>query len=151
MGWIKGPHPAFTHRDGMRGDLATMMGNKVDGLEWALYPNVIYYTRKSDNIKLATTGGTIQVTKKQGMDLNLLRETIAHKWQSLNMCSGYSLFGKHFIPFRRSIDMGNAIMTQIIHQQNTLLKHTKQRILQNVNYINEVIESNHGGFRLLQR
>jgi hypothetical protein len=35
---------------------------------------------------------------------------------------------------------GGAIMTQIIHQQNTLLKQTKQSILQNLNYINEVIE-----------
>jgi hypothetical protein len=58
----------------------------------------------------------------------------------LNIRTGGSLFGKHFIPFGRSGDMGNAIMTQIIHQQNTLLKKTKQRILKNINYINEVIE-----------
>jgi predicted transcriptional regulator YheO len=31
-------------------------------------------------------------------------------------------------------------MTQIIHQQNTLLKQTKQRILQNLNYNYKVIE-----------
>jgi hypothetical protein len=31
-------------------------------------------------------------------------------------------------------------MTHIIHQQNTLLKQTKQKILQNLNYINEVID-----------
>jgi hypothetical protein len=36
--------------------------------------------------------------------------------------------------------MGGSIMTQIIDQQNTLLKQTKQRVLQNLNYINEVIE-----------
>jgi hypothetical protein len=117
-----------------------MMGKEVEGLEWALYPKTIYYTRKSDNVKLATTGVTIQVTKKQGMDPNLLRETITHKWQMLNIRTGGSISGNHFIPFGRSGDMGDAIMPQIIHQQNTLLKHTKQRILQNLNYINEVIE-----------
>jgi hypothetical protein len=37
-------------------------------------------------------------------------------------------------------ETGSDIMTQIIHQQNTLLKQTKQRILQNLNYINEVID-----------
>jgi hypothetical protein len=60
-------------------------------------------------------GVTIQVTKKQGMDLNLLRETIAQKWQMLNIRTSGSLFGKHFIHFGRSGDMGNAIMTHIIH------------------------------------
>jgi hypothetical protein len=48
-----------------------MMVKEVEGLEWALYPKTIYYTRKSDNVKLATTGVTIQVTKKQGMDPNI--------------------------------------------------------------------------------
>jgi hypothetical protein len=140
MGWITGSHPAFTHSNGMREALSNMMGQEVEGLEWALYPKLIYYTHKSDNVKLSTTGVTIQVTNKQGMEPNLLRETITQKWQRLNICTGGSLFGKHFIPFGRSSDMGDAIMTQIIHQQNTLLKQTKHRILQNLNYINEVIE-----------
>jgi hypothetical protein len=38
------------------------------------------------------TGVTIQVTKKQGMDPNLLRKTIAHKWQTLNIHTGGLLF-----------------------------------------------------------
>jgi hypothetical protein len=80
MGWITGSHPAFTHHNGMRDDLASMMGNEVPGIKWALYPKTIFYTRKSDSVKLATMGVTIQVTKKQGMDPNLLRDTIAHKW-----------------------------------------------------------------------
>jgi hypothetical protein len=67
MGWIKGSHPEFTHRNGMRDDLTAMMDNEVEGIEWALYPKTIYYTRKLDNVKLTTTGVTIQVTKKQGV------------------------------------------------------------------------------------
>jgi hypothetical protein len=84
-------------------------------------------------VKLATTGFTIQVTKKQGMDPYLLCETIAQKWQRLNIRTGGSLLGKYLIAFGKSGDMGDAIMTQIINQQNTLLKQTKQRILQNLN------------------
>jgi hypothetical protein len=37
MGWMMGSHPAFTHHDGMRDDLTTMVGNEVEGPEWALY------------------------------------------------------------------------------------------------------------------
>jgi hypothetical protein len=115
------------------------MGQYVEGLEWALYHKKIYYTRNSDNVTLSTTGVTIQVTNKQGIEPNLLREAITQKWRSLNIRTGGSLFVKHVILFGRSGYMGDAIMTQIIHQQNILLKQTKQRILQNLNYINEVI------------
>jgi hypothetical protein len=73
------------------------------------------------------------VTTKQVMETNLLRETIAQKCQRLNIRTGGSLFGKHFTPFGRYRNMGDAIMTQIINQQNTLLKQTKQVILQNLN------------------
>jgi hypothetical protein len=74
------------------------------------------------------------------MEPNLLRETITQKWQMLKIRTGGSLFGNHSIPFSRSIYIGHKIMTQIMHHQNTLLKQTKQRILQNLNYINKVIE-----------
>jgi hypothetical protein len=53
-----------------------MTGQDDEGLEWALHPNTIYYTHKWDNVKLATMGVTIQVTKKQGMDTNLRKEMI---------------------------------------------------------------------------
>jgi hypothetical protein len=127
MEWITGSNPAFTHRDGMREELSTMMGKEVDGLEWAIYPKTIYYTRKPDNVKPATTRVTIQVTKKQRMDPILLRETITQKWQMLNIHTSGSLFGKHFIPFGRSGYMSDAIMPQTINQKKTLLKQTKQR------------------------
>jgi hypothetical protein len=139
-GWVRGSYLAFTHRDGMRDNLAGMMGQDDEDLEWVPYPKMIYYTHKSDNVKLATMGVTIQKMKKQGMDPNLPRETIAQKWQSLNNRTCHALLGKHYIPFGRYGDMGDEIMTQIIHQQNTLLKQTKQRILQYMNYINKVIE-----------
>jgi hypothetical protein len=74
------------------------------------------------------------------MDPNLLRETIAQILKMLNIHTDGSLFGKHFIPFGRFGDMGDAIFTQIIHQQNPVLKQTKQRTFQHLNYINEVIE-----------
>jgi hypothetical protein len=67
------------------------------------------------------------------MDPYILRETIIQKWQRLNIRTGGYLFGKYLIAFGKSGDMGDAIMTQIIHQQNTLLRQTKQRILQNLN------------------
>jgi hypothetical protein len=146
MGWITGLHPAFTHRDGMRDDILPVMGKDVEGIELALNPKTIYYKRKSDNMKLDTMGITIQVTKKQGMDPSLLRKRIEHKRKSLNIWWGGFLFGKPFIPFSRSGDMGDAVMTQIIHQHKTLLKQTKQRILQNLSYISEVIEMPLSGY-----
>jgi hypothetical protein len=45
-----------------------------------------------------------------------------------------------FVPFGKSGDMGDNITTQIIHQQNAMLKSTKQRLLTNLNDIDTVIE-----------
>jgi hypothetical protein len=46
MGWITGSNPAFTHRNGMRDGLVATMGDDVEGIELALYPKTIYYTRR---------------------------------------------------------------------------------------------------------
>jgi hypothetical protein len=53
-GWLIGSHPAFIHRDDMIEELSAMMGKEVEGLKWAIYPNTIYFMRKSENVKLAT-------------------------------------------------------------------------------------------------
>jgi hypothetical protein len=49
--------------------------------------------------------------------------------------NGGTLFGKTFIPFGKEGDIGDDFMTNIIQQQNNVLRSTKQRIIQNMNDI----------------
>jgi hypothetical protein len=49
--------------------------------------------------------------------------------------NGGTLFGKTFIPFGKEGDIGDEVMTNIIQQQNNVLRSTKQRIIQNMNDI----------------
>jgi hypothetical protein len=49
--------------------------------------------------------------------------------------TGGTLFGKTVIPFGKERDIGNEVMTNIIQQQNNSLRSTKQRMVQNLNYI----------------
>jgi hypothetical protein len=53
---------------------------------------------------------------------------------------GGPLVGKHFVPFGKSGDMGDDVMTQIIHHQNAILKSTKQRVVTHLNDIDMVTE-----------
>jgi hypothetical protein len=48
---------------------------------------------------------------------------------------GKTLFGKNFIPFGKERDIGDEVMTNIIQQQNSFLRSTKQGIVQNLNDI----------------
>jgi hypothetical protein len=54
--------------------------------------------------------------------------------------NGGTLYGKTFFPFGKEGDMGDAIMTNIIQQQNKFLAETKQRIVHNLNDVDEIIE-----------
>jgi hypothetical protein len=55
-----------------------------------------------------------------------MREDITMMWQKASNHRGGPLVGKHYIPFGKSGDMVDEIMTRIIHHQNAMLKMTKQ-------------------------
>jgi hypothetical protein len=65
---------------------------------------------------------------------------MTEKWQKINAKNGGTLCGKTFIPFRKEGDMGDAIMTNVIQQQNKFLSETKQRIVYNLSDVDEIIE-----------
>jgi hypothetical protein len=65
---------------------------------------------------------------------------MAEKWQRINAKNGGTLCGKTFIPFGKGGDMGDAIMTNVIQQQKKILAETKQRIVHNLNDVDEIIE-----------
>jgi hypothetical protein len=48
--------------------------------------------------------------------------------------------GKTFIPFGKQRDMGDAIMKIVIQQQNIFFAEAKQRIVHNLNDVDEIIE-----------
>jgi hypothetical protein len=54
--------------------------------------------------------------------------------------NGGTLFRKTFIPFGKEGDIGDEVMTNIIQQQNNFLRSTKQRIVQNLNDIDYLID-----------
>jgi hypothetical protein len=68
------------------------------------------------------------------------RASMAEKWQKINAKNGGRLFGKTFIPFGKEGDMGDAIMTNLIQQQNKFLSETKQRIVYNLSDVENKIE-----------
>jgi hypothetical protein len=140
LGWIPGPHPAFSFRDSMREAIKDQMPIEYANVEWALFPKTIYYTRTSDGVKMSTSGVSLQVTKQAAGQVDSTREYIAKMWQKVSPHRGAPLVGKHFVPFGKSGDMGDSITTQIIHRQNAMLKSTKQRVLTNLNDIDAVIE-----------
>jgi hypothetical protein len=65
---------------------------------------------------------------------------MAEKWQRINAKNGGNLYGKTFIPFGKEGDMGDSIMTNVIQQQNKFLAKTKQRIVHNLNDVDDIIE-----------
>jgi hypothetical protein len=71
---------------------------------------------------------------------DVLRQTIAECWAKLGGRDGGSLFGKTFITFNKECGLDDAAMHHIIEQHNHFLAIAKQRIVTNLNDINEVIE-----------
>jgi hypothetical protein len=110
-------------------------------VEWALFPQTIYYTRVFDGVKMSTSGVSLQVTKQAAGQIDSTREYIAKMWQKVSPHRGGPLVGKHAVLFGKSGDMGDTITTQIIHRQNAMLKSTKQQVLTKLNDIDAVIET----------
>jgi hypothetical protein len=65
---------------------------------------------------------------------------MAEKCKRINAKNGGTLYGKIFIPFGKEGDMGDAIMANVKQQQNRFLAETKQRIVHNLNDVDEIIE-----------
>jgi hypothetical protein len=82
---------------------------------------------------MLTNGITLQVTKTPGITAADFRAEMAEKWQKLTAKTDSS--EKTFIPFGKEGDIGYEVMTNIIQQQNNVLRLTKQRIVQSLNDI----------------
>jgi hypothetical protein len=144
LGWIPGSHPAFSFQDSMSEAINNQMPIEYADVEWALFPNTIYYTRASDGVKLSTLGVSLQVTKQAAGQMDSTQEDstqedIAKMWQKVSLQKRAPLVGKHFVPFGKSGVMGDSIPTQI-HRQNAMLKSTKQRVLTNLKDIDAIIK-----------
>jgi hypothetical protein len=100
-----------------------LMGEEYKSVQYALFPKSINYKRIADGVKLTTTGVTMQITKSRNVT-EYLRATMAEKWQRINAKNGGTLYGKICIPFGKEGDMGDAIMTNVIQQQNKFLAET---------------------------
>jgi hypothetical protein len=62
----------------------------------------------------------MQIAKSPNATAEDFRATMAEKWQRINAKNGGTLFGKTFIPFGKEGDMGDAIMTNVIQQQQKI-------------------------------
>jgi hypothetical protein len=139
MGWCWKSHPAFGYRDEMKSRLKLMMGKAHEDTSYALFPKNIRYIRKSDGAKLSTTGIALRIAKRPGVSEQLFREELAQRWSNLSTKNGGSLASKFFIPFGKESTLGDSEMTHIIEQQNLYLQTTKQRIVRNLNDIDDRI------------
>jgi hypothetical protein len=134
-------HPAFGYRDEMKSRLKLMMGKSHEDTSYALFPKNIRYTHKSDGAKLSTTGIALLIVKRPGVSEQLFREELAQRRSNISIKNGGSLASKLFIPFGKESTLGDSEMTHIIEQQNLCLRTTKQRIVRNLNDIDDEINS----------
>jgi hypothetical protein len=82
----------------------------------------------------------MQIAKSPNATASDFCATMSEKWQRINAKNGGTLFGKTFIPFEKEGDMGDAIIMNVIQQQNKFLAKTKQRIVHNLNDVDEIFE-----------
>jgi hypothetical protein len=139
MGWCWKSHPSFGYRDEMKSRLRLMMGKEHEETSYALFPKNIRYVHKSDGTKLSTTGIALRIAKRPGVSEQTFREEPAQRWSNLTTKSGGSLTSKHYNPFRGKSTLEDTEMKNIIEQQNLYLQTTKQRIVRNLNDIDEEI------------
>jgi hypothetical protein len=139
MGWCWKYHPEFGYRDEMKSRLKLMMGKENEDTSYSLFPKNIRNVRKSDGAKLSTTGIALRIAKRPGVSEQLFIEELAQRWSNLTIKSGGSLASKFFIPFGKEYTLGDSEMTHIIEQQNLYLQTTKQRIMHNLNDIDDEI------------
>jgi hypothetical protein len=140
LGWLHQAHPAFCYREDIKERLRELMGEEHKEVQYALFPKSINYERVSDGVRLTTTGVTMQIAKSPNVTAADFRASMAEKWQRINVKNGGNLYRKTFIPFGKEGDMGDAILTNVIQQQNKFLAETKQRIVHNLNDVDEIIE-----------
>jgi hypothetical protein len=116
------------------------MGDEHKEVQYALFPKTINCKRISDGTRLTTTGVTMQIAKSPNLVGADFRASMAEKWQKINVKNGGTLFGKTPIPFGKEGSVGDAIMTNVIQQQQKFLSETKQRIFYNLSDVDETIE-----------
>jgi hypothetical protein len=110
----------------MKSRLKLIMVKAHEEKSYALFPKNIRYVRIA-----------LRIAKRHGVSEQKFREELAQRWRNLTTKSGGSLASKFFIPFRKESTLGDTEMTHIIEQQNLYLQTTKQRIVRNLNYIDE--------------
>jgi hypothetical protein len=80
------------------------------------------------------------VSKQKDLSPGKLRQAIAERWEKLTAISGGCLYGKSCIPFGKECGLNSSTMNYIIQQQNIFLNTTRQRIANNLNDIDEIME-----------
>jgi hypothetical protein len=116
------------------------MGDEHKEVQHALFPKMINYKCVWGGVRLTTTGVTMQIAKSPNIVATDFRASMAEKWQNINAKNKRTLYGKTFIPFGKEEDIGDAIMTNVIQQQNQFLPKTKQRIFHSLSDVDEIIE-----------
>jgi hypothetical protein len=137
MGWCWKSHPAFGYRDDVKSHLKLMTGKALEDTSYALFSKNIRYICKSDGAKLSTTGIALRIAKRPGVSEQLFREELAQRWSNLSTKNGGSLASKLCIPFGKESTLGDSEMTHSIEQQNLYLGTTKQKIVRNLNDIDD--------------
>jgi hypothetical protein len=140
LGWIFRAHPAFGFRDDIKERLIAMMTKDDKEIKLAIFPKTIKYKIVKDGKAMSTTGVTLQVSKTEGITATEFRANMAEKWLQLDAKTGGYLFGKKLIPFGKEGDLGDDIMMAIISKQNRFHKKFKQRIIHNLNDIDDIVE-----------
>jgi hypothetical protein len=140
LGWIHQAHPAFCFWEDIKERLREPMGDEHKEVQYTLFLKTINYKRVSDGVRLTTTGVTTQIENSPNLVATDFRASITEKWQNINAKNVGTLYGKTFIPFGKEGDMGDAIMTNVIQQQNKFLSETKKRIVHNLSDVDGIIE-----------
>jgi hypothetical protein len=126
LGWMHQAHPAFCFQEDIKERLRELMGDEHKELQY--------------DVRLTTTGVTMQIAKSTNLVAADFHASMAEKWQKINVKNGGTLFGKNFIPFGKEEDKGDVIMMNAFQQQNKFLAETKQRIVYNLRDVEEIIE-----------
>jgi hypothetical protein len=94
---------------------------------------------------------TVQVSKQKEVTPGQLRHTIVERWENLAVITGGSLYGKYVIPLGKECSLDDKTMHHLIEEHNLLLNTNKQRIVANLNDIdefrhNDIDELRHGAY-----
>jgi hypothetical protein len=137
LGWTNQAHPDFCYWEDIKQRLIELIGEEYTEVQYALFPKTINHKYVLDDVRLTTTGVTMQITKSPNLVPTDLRTSMAEKWQKINAKNRGTMYGKPFILFGKEGDIGGAIMTNFIQQQNQFMAKTKQRIVHNLSDVDE--------------